>query len=192
MAAQRLGVPVTDLSATNGVITVKTDRSKSITYGELVGGKKFNLMVDAQAKRKPASEWTVLGKPAQRPDIPALMTGQFEFVHNVRLPGMLHGRVVRPPAVGATVMSVDESSVQGIPGLVKVVVKKNFVGVVAEKPWQAAQAAEKLKVNWTPGTRPAEARRLLRPSAKPEAHARHACWSIRRMSIRSSAKPRRW
>ena len=115
-------------------------------------GKKFNLTVDAKAKRKPASEWTVLGTPAKRPDIPALMTGQFEFVHNVRLPGMLHGRVVRPPAVGATVLSVDESSVQGIPGLVKVVVKKNFVGVVAEKPWQAIQAAEKLKVNWTAGT----------------------------------------
>ena len=152
MAAQRLGAPVTDLSATNGVITVKTARSKSITYGELVGGKKFNLMVDAQAKRKPASEWTVLGTPAKRPDIPALMTGQFEFVHNVHLPGMLHGRVVRPPAVGATVMSVDESSVQGVPGLVKVVVKENFVGVVAEKQWQAAQAAEKLKINWTPGS----------------------------------------
>ena len=66
-----------------------------------------------------------------------MVTGQFEFVHNVRVPGMLHGRVVRPPAVGATVMSVDESSVKDMPGLVKVVVKKNFVGVVAEKPWQA-------------------------------------------------------
>ena len=97
-----------------------------------------------KAPRKPASEWTVLGKPAQRPDLPDLVTGKFEFVHNVRLPGMLHGRVVRPPAVGATVVRVDESSVAGMPGVVKVVVKKNFVGVVAEKPWQAVQAAEKL------------------------------------------------
>ena len=150
MAADRLSAPVTDLSATDGVITVKTT-SKSTTYGELLGGKKFNLMVDSKAKRKPPGEWTVLGTPAKRPDIPALMTGRFEFVHNVRLPGMLHGRVVRPPAVGATVMSVDESSVQGMPGLVKVVVKKNFVGVVAEKQWQAIQAAGKLKVSWTPG-----------------------------------------
>ena len=80
-----------------------------------------------------------------------MATGQFEFVHNVRVPGMLHGRVVRPPAVGATLVSVDESSVRGMPGVVKVVVKKNFVGVVAEKPWQAIQAAGKLKATWTPG-----------------------------------------
>ncbi len=123
-------------------ISAKGDPSKKVTYGQLVGGKKFNLTLDPKAKRKPPSEWTVLGTPAQRPDIPAIVTGQFEFVHNVRVPGMLHGRVVRPPAVGATVMSVDESSVAGMPGLVKVVVKKNFVGVVAEKPWQALQAAE--------------------------------------------------
>jgi len=76
-----------------------------------------------------------------RPDLPELVTGQFEFVHNVRVPGMLHGVVVRPPAVGATLVNVDESSVQGMPGLVKVVVKKNFVGVVAEKRCAAIQAA---------------------------------------------------
>ena len=94
--------------------------------------------------------------------MPAMATGTFEFVHNVRVPGMLHGRVVRPPAVGATLVSVDESSVRDLPGVVKVVVKKNFVGVVAEKPWQAMQAAEKLKVTWTPGTGLPEPARLLR------------------------------
>jgi CO/xanthine dehydrogenase Mo-binding subunit len=80
-----------------------------------------------------------------------MATGQFEYIHNVRVPGMVHGRVVRPPTVGATVASVDEGSVAGMPGVVKVVVKKNFVGVVAEKPWQAIQAAGKLKVTWMPG-----------------------------------------
>src|SRR6185436_11886701 len=79
-------------------------------------------------------------------------TGEFEYVHNVRVPGMLHGQVVRPPAYGATVMSVDENSVKDLPGVVKVVVKNNFVGVVAQKPWQALQAANKLKVSWTPGS----------------------------------------
>jgi CO/xanthine dehydrogenase Mo-binding subunit len=131
---------------------VKSDASKKVSYGELVGGKKFNLAVSSNAKRKHPSEWTVLGKPIPRADMPALATGQFEFVHNVRLPGMLHGKVVRPPAVGAAVINVDESSVANMPGVVKVVVKKNFVGVVAQKPWQAIQAAEKLKVTWTPGT----------------------------------------
>jgi nicotinate dehydrogenase subunit B len=152
LGSMRLGIPADQLVAADGAISAKSDASKKVGYGELVGGKKFEIKLDPNAKRKPASEWTVLGTPAQRPDLPALVTGQFEFVHNVRVPGMLHGRVVRPPTVGASVVSVDESSVQGMPGLVKVVVKKNFVGVVAEKPWQAIQAANKLKVNWSAGT----------------------------------------
>ncbi len=153
MASQKLGVPADQLAAADGVISAKSNPSKKVTYGQLVGGKKFRLMLDPAAKRKPPSEWTVLGKPAQRRDIPEIVTGQFEFVHNVRVPGMLHGRVVRPPSPGATVMSVDEASVAGMPGLVKVVVKKNFVGVVAEKPWQALQAVEKLKVTWSAGSK---------------------------------------
>jgi nicotinate dehydrogenase subunit B len=152
MAAQRLGAPVEQLTAAAGVIGVKGDASKKVSYGDLTAGKKLNLALDKNAKRKPVSEWTVLGKPIGRPDMPAMAAGQFEYVHNVRLPGMLHGRVVRPPVVGATIISVDDSSVAGLPGLVKVVVKKNFIGVVAEKPWQAMQAAEKLKVNWTAGS----------------------------------------
>jgi CO/xanthine dehydrogenase Mo-binding subunit len=144
-------VPADQLTAADGTISVKGNPSRGVTYGELVGGKKFNLMLSSTAKRKPASEWTVLGKPASRVDMAAMATGQFEFVHNVRLPGMLHGRVVRPPEVGAVLSGVDESSVRDLPGVVKVVVKNNFVGVVGEKPWQAIQAAEKLNATWTPG-----------------------------------------
>jgi nicotinate dehydrogenase subunit B len=88
----------------------------------------------------------------RRSDLPAIVTGEFEFVHNVRLSDMLHGQVVRPPTVGATVIKVDESSVSGMVGVVKVVTRKNFVGVVAQKPWQAIQAANKLKIQWSPGT----------------------------------------
>ena len=150
-AAKQLGSSVDQLALKDGVISLKTDPSKKVTYGELIGGRKFGLTLNRAAKRKPASEWTVLGKPIARVEIPAMVTGQFEYVHNVKVPGMLHGRVVRPPAVGATVVSVDENSIHGMPGLIKVVVKNNFVGVVAEKPWQALQAATKLKVNWTPG-----------------------------------------
>ncbi|HSR08817.1 MAG TPA: molybdopterin cofactor-binding domain-containing protein, partial [Bryobacteraceae bacterium] len=152
LASQQLNVPVDRLTASNGVISVKGDASKKVTYAQLVNGKKLNLTLDKQAKRKPAAEWTVLGKPIGRPDMPAMATGRFEYVHNIRLPGMLHGRVVRPPAVGATVISVDEKSVADMPGVIKVVTRKNFVGVVAKKPWQAIQAAEKLKVSWTSGT----------------------------------------
>ena len=152
IASKRLGAPVEQLVINDGVVSIKSDASKKISYGELIGGKKFNLTLNTRAKRKNPAEWTVLGKPVPRVEIPAMTTGEFEYVHNVRLPGMLYGQVVRPPAYGSTLMSVDEGSVKGLPGNVKVVVKKNFVGVVAEKPWQAMQAANKLKVTWTSGT----------------------------------------
>jgi nicotinate dehydrogenase subunit B len=152
VAATRLNVPADQLTAADGVVSVTADPSRRVTYGELVGGRKFEIAVDRNAKRKPSSQWTVLGKPVPRLDIPGLVTAEAQFVHNVRVPGMLHGAVVRPPAVGATLASVDESSVRSLPGVVRVVVKNNFVGVVAEKPWQAIQAAGKLSVKWNPGT----------------------------------------
>ena len=151
-AASRLAVPANQLSVRDGVIASRADTSQRITYGELIAGQKFGTALSPSAKRKPASEWTILGKPLPRIEIPAMVTGQFEYVHNVRVPGMLHGQVIRPPAVGATLIGVDESSIKGMPGVVKVVVKNNFIGVVAEKPWQAVQAAAKLKVNWTAGS----------------------------------------
>jgi nicotinate dehydrogenase subunit B len=152
MAATRLSVPADQLTVKDGVISAKNDASKKVSYTDLIGGKKFNLTLNTRAKRKNPAEWTVLGTPVPRIEIPAMATGEFEYAHNVRLPDMLHGQVVRPPAVGSNVMSIDEGSVASLPGVVKVVVKKNFVGVVAEKPWQAIQAANKLKVTWTPGT----------------------------------------
>src|SRR6266545_5670606 len=151
LAAERLVVPVDQLAVADGVVTATSDRSKRVTYGDLVAGKKLHVKMDPASPRKTPGDWTVLGKPVPRLDMTAMATGVFEFVHNVRVPGMLHGAVVRPPDVGATLVSVDESSVRGMPGVVKVVVKKNFVGVVAEKPWQAMQAAAKLTAPWTPG-----------------------------------------
>ncbi len=151
MAAQRMGVPVSVLRVDDGVVS--GGGRASLTYAELIGSRKFNLTVNPNAKRKPASEWKILGTSVPRLDIPALATGQFEFVHNVRVPGMLHGRVVRPPEVGATLVRADESSVRSMPGFVKVVVRNDFVGVVAEKPWQATQMASALNVEWTKGAR---------------------------------------
>jgi nicotinate dehydrogenase subunit B len=150
LAAQRLGEPAEELRVADGVITGKTGRR--VSYEELIGNKRFNLPLSATAKRRSPAQWTILGKPVPSLDRVALMTGQFEFVHSVRLPGMLHGRVVRPPALGATVGGVDEDSVRQIPGLVKVVRRGNFVGVVTEKQSQAVLAARQLKVRWNPGT----------------------------------------
>ncbi len=149
MAAQNLNVPVDHLTVADGVI--HASGGKAITYAELIGAKHFNMKVSSTAKRRSPQDWKVLGKPVPSMDCVALMTGTFEFVHNVSVPGMVHGRVVRPPETGGTVGSVDEQSVQQLPGFIKVVVRNNFIGVVAEKQWQAEQAAKNLKVEWKPG-----------------------------------------
>jgi len=151
LGSARLGVPVDQLTVAGGVISVRSNASARVSYGELVAGRKFNLEVSATARRRPPTDWTVLGTAVPRQDVAEMVTGRFEFVQNVRVPGMLHGRVVRPPTVGATLVDVDERSVRAVPGFVKVVVRKNFVGVVAEKPWQATVAARQLKARWTPG-----------------------------------------
>src|SRR5438309_2232797 len=83
MASARLGVPKDQLTVKDGIVSSPSDASKRATYAELIGGKKFNLTLNPQAKRKPASQWTVLGTPVQRVDIPAMATGEFEYVHNV-------------------------------------------------------------------------------------------------------------
>ena len=153
LASAQLGAPPQDLLARDGAVSVKATPSRTVSYGALIGGRKFEVQLDPKAPRRHPREWTVLGKSVPRVDMRAMATGQFEFVHNVRMPGMLHGRVVRPPSPGATLMNADESSVRSMPGFVKLVVKNNFVGVVAEKPWQAMQIAEKLRVTWTPGPR---------------------------------------
>jgi nicotinate dehydrogenase subunit B len=149
LAAKQLGEPVDHLQLQNGVITGGSGRQ--VSYADLVGSKQFNLPLNPTAKRRPAAEWTVLGKPVPSLDRVALMTGQFEFLHHVCVPGMLHGRVVRPPEMGATVAHVDEHSVRNVPGLKKVVVRKDFVGVVAETQYQAVLAARQLVVQWNPG-----------------------------------------
>jgi nicotinate dehydrogenase subunit B len=149
LAAKKLGEPIKNLTVADGVITGTMGRH--VRYADLIGNKHFDLPLNVKAKRKSVSDWTVLGKPTPSLDRSALMTGQFEFVHNVRVPGMVHGRVVRPPEMGATVANVDEQSVENIQGLVKVVVRKDFVGVVAETQYQAALAARQLAVQWNPG-----------------------------------------
>lgn len=151
LASRHFGVPVQQLSIAAGVVSVAGNRAKQVTYGELLAGRHFNLALDPAAKRRAHGEWTVLGKPALRIDMAAMATGRQEYVHTIHVPGMLHGRVGRPPTPEATLAGVDDSSVSGIPGLVKVVVRKNFVGVVAERQFEAAKAAQQLKVRWNPG-----------------------------------------
>lgn len=148
MASDVLGVPVDQLTVQDGVISVISDPTQQVTYGQLIGGQQFNITVCPKAKPKDPSQYSVLGTPVPRYDIPAKVTGQYQYVQNVRLPDMLHGKVVRPPVVGATVVSVDDGSV---PPDVQVVVKNDFVGVVADKEYKALLAAQALRVTWSEG-----------------------------------------
>ncbi len=128
LGATRLGVSRNALRADAGFVVVRSDPAQRVAYADLVGGKSFDVPLDPNVKRKAHADWKVLGTSVPRVDLSALVTGRTEFVHNVRLDGMLHGRVVRPPGPGATLVSVNEQSVAGMPGVVRVVVKGNFVG----------------------------------------------------------------
>ena len=156
LASTRFGVPVEQLAVSEAVITVNADPSKRVTYGELIGGKRFNVAltgnnIDATtgvAKVKPVQELKIVGKSPQRYDIPAKVDGSLKWAVDVKLPGMVHARNVKPPVAGAKLISIDESSVRSIPGFVKVVSKGNYVAVLCEREEQAVAAAKQLKVNW--------------------------------------------
>ncbi|PYS43207.1 MAG: hypothetical protein DMG14_01575 [Acidobacteria bacterium] len=163
MASKRFEAPVDQLTVRDGVITVKTDPSKKVTYGELIGGKRFNVTltgnnIDATtgvAKVKPVQDLKMVGQSPKRYDIPAKVDGSLMWAVDVKLPGMVHARNVKPPIAGAKLVNIDESSVRSIPGFIKVVSKGNYVAVVCEREEQAIAAAKQLRVNWEkPATPP--------------------------------------
>lgn len=147
MASQKLGVPVSQLTVHNGVVSVAGDSSKSISYAALVGNQKFNVTITGKAPLKTYDQYRVVGTSAPRVDVPPKILAQFQYTQDVVVPGMLHGRVVRPPSLDAQLVSIDGFGGQKMPG-VKVVNKANFIGVVAPTEWQAIQAAQALKVTW--------------------------------------------
>jgi len=160
LASRRLGAPPEQLQVKDGIVSVIGDASKKISYADLasagdlndelkVSGEGFALNVEGAGKPKDPSSYTIVGKSAPRVDLPPKILGKYKYVTDVRVEGMLHGRVIRPSGVGATLVSVDENSAKAIPGYVKTVVKGNFVGVVAQNEWAAIQAAKALKVTWT-------------------------------------------
>src|SRR5438132_10745874 len=155
-AAARLELPVEDLIVEDGLVRGKDNRS--VSYGELVAGETIQLELADDVPVKSADAYTIVGQSVPRVDLPAKATGELVYVHDMRVPGMLHGRVVRPPYAGVDVgdfignslIAVDESSVRDIPGLVAVVRIGDFVGVVAEREENAIKAAAQLKLSWMP------------------------------------------
>jgi len=148
LARAELGVRPEDMTVRDGIIS---GGGKSVSFGNLIGGKSFSLAVDHKAppKTKDSKDFKLVGAPVPRLDIPAKVTGEFTYMHDFSVPGMLHGRVVRPPAIGARLESVDEQSVSGIPGIVEVVSEGNFLAIVAENEWAAITGAKKIKSKWS-------------------------------------------
>jgi nicotinate dehydrogenase subunit B len=147
-AARTLGAKPGDLGVADGVIS---HGGKQVSYSELIGGKAFSLTLDhaKPAAPKDPKDHKLVGKAVPRDDIPGKVTGRFTYMQDFRVPGMLHGRVVRPPAIGARLESVDENSIKDIAGIVRVVRDGDFLGVVARSEWAAIKAAQTIKASWS-------------------------------------------
>jgi nicotinate dehydrogenase subunit B len=152
LAAKRLGVAADTLTVSDGVITGRDGRK--VGYGELAGEVDLHREATAKVAPKPPAEHKIVGKPIPRRDIPAKVTGGAAYVQDIRLPGMLHGRVVRPPRYGAKLESFDEAAVKALPGVTAVVRDGSFLGVVAAREEQAIKARDALKksARWSGGS----------------------------------------
>jgi nicotinate dehydrogenase subunit B len=160
LAAGKLGVSASQLTVADGVVSAAADPARRVTYAELIGGSFFNTPLDwngrignslaakGKARPKRPDQYKVVGTPRARKDVTAKVYARFEYVSDVKVPGMLHGRMIRPPVAGAVPVKVDDSSIAGIAGA-RVVRVKDLIGVVAEKEWNAVRAARELAVVWS-------------------------------------------
>jgi nicotinate dehydrogenase subunit B len=159
LAAERIASNTVRLRMQDGVIVDEDGGDTRIPFESLIKGRQDRLMLSTAVPLKPVADYRVVGRSVQRVDIPQKATGQWLYVHDVRLSSMLHGRVVRPPYagldhgefIGTSLLSIDESSIASCPGVVAIVAIRDFVGIVAEREEQAVKAAELLRVSWKPG-----------------------------------------
>ncbi|MDB5930627.1 MAG: Isoquinoline 1-oxidoreductase, partial [Polaromonas sp.] len=176
-AAEWLQADASLLEVNAGVVSLRGGQHQRVTYAALLAGRHEALALRLDTLVKAAADYRIVGTSTPRLDIPAKATGQLTFVHDMRVPGMLHGRVVRPPYAGAdhgdfignTLASVDETSIVHIPGIRQVVVIRDFIGIVAEREEQAEQALRELKVAWKPWPGLGAAHNLNNPDELAEA-----------------------
>lgn len=162
LASTKLGVPVAQLTAASGVISVAGQPARRVTYGELIGGRRFNVTLTGRdvnattgtATIKPVTALRITGQPIPRYDIPGKVDGTVKWAAGVQVPGMVHARHVRPPTAGASFVSYDESSVRNLPGFIQVVQRGNYVAIVCEREEQAVAAARAIKVTWKKAATP--------------------------------------
>jgi CO/xanthine dehydrogenase Mo-binding subunit len=165
LAAEKLGVGADRLTVADGVVAVAGAPDRKVSYGELIGGRYFNvpmtwnnaigndLVAAGRAKPKSADQYKIVGQSVPRSDVAGKVFGTAEFVTDIKLPGMMHGRTIRPPAAGTVPSAIDEGSIRDLAG-VRVVHNKGFLAVVAEREWDAVRAAERLKVAWSDAPAP--------------------------------------
>jgi nicotinate dehydrogenase subunit B len=165
MAADKLGIPADQLTVTDGVVHAKDDAAKKVSYADLIGGRYFNVHLDwnkkygnplyapGRAQPKDPKDHKIVGQPIKREDIAPKVFAQENFCTDIKVPGMVHARMIRPTVAGAVPVKVDEASIKDIP-TARVVWDKGFLGVVADKEWDAIKASQQLKVEWSAATPP--------------------------------------
>ena len=211
LASTRLGVQTGSLVVSKGVVSIDGDPSRSVSYGALLGDKPFNVKFTGIAPQKPINRYKLVGTRVPRVDIPDKMTGRYVYMQHVRVPDMLHGRIVRPRGQGAygdgaKPLSIDESSIAAIPGA-RIVRKGDFVGVVAEQRVGRGQGRARAQGD-VEGERDAAEqcrRRPVRAHARRQDHRhrdrglgrcgqglrqRRACARPRAIAVRTSRTPR--
>ncbi len=151
-AAAELKVPMDRLGVSRGVVSVSGSRHKSVSYGELVGGATFNVEITGKAPLKAAADYRLVGKRPARADLSGKVSARHNYIQYLRLPGMVHGRIVRPRGQssygsGARVISIDDRALADIPGA-RLLRKGDFIGVIAPREWDAVRAAQALAVEW--------------------------------------------
>lgn len=159
-AASEWGVGADSLTVTDGVISNPANPAQQISYAALVGGNYFregiewngtygnNLQLTGRATPKSPDQYRIVGRPARRMDVAGKVYGTDPWITDVRVPGMWHGRMIRPANAGTVPVSFDASSVAHIPN-VQIVHRENLIGVVAEREWNAVRAARELSITWS-------------------------------------------
>ena len=190
MASRAIGLPEGALRAQGGSIGIGHNLNRGLTYGQLIGEQQIELTTNPKVAVVNPSDYQVVGQPTARVDLPAKFLAQFEYVHNVVVPGMLHARVVRPSGTtadgnpvalrNATLDSVDSTRAEAVPGYVRTVQKDNFVAVVATDEWAAIQAAAALAVTWRTGA-PLDPR--VRWLTGPSGQDSEAAWTWARVNM---------
>ena len=185
LGGQHLATPVGMLAVANATIFVKSDPDRTVSYAELIGGKRFNIaltgsrvdLTTGKAAVKPVSDLRVVGRSHKRYDIPPKVDGSLRWAVDMKLPRMVHARNVRPPVAGATLQGIDETSVRDVPGLIRVISRGNYIAVICEREEQAIRAARQLKTQWQ------------RPAAAPFPASSELFDYMRRATPTSTSEP---